>query len=272
MGSKVIPQPCALYKYPRPDIFSHEIFSRLPEAYKNFYKEWKMTTPSPVHYIPKEGKWERDPKTGEVRKVQNVPIPLKYPNEIHQGIWGGETVVLGYQKRHPMKRRVPHFWIPRLRKSVVYSEILDKTMSTTVTNRTINLVLQNHGFDHYILKTPACDLYSLLALKLKRKMLFALMDRTLYPDDPVKQEQVYNKYKHYLDSYTREDLEWYGLSITEAQKKLEKLEEVEPVPLKQKYRLELVAKLREEGLLKVTSPQEPEEKSWIAKINPFSKN
>lgn len=75
-----------------------------------------------------------------------------YPKEIHKGIWGGETVVLGYQKRDKYNSRIPHFWIPRLRRSVVYSEILDKRMSAIVTNRTINLILDNHGFDHYILK------------------------------------------------------------------------------------------------------------------------
>lgn len=271
MATKVISPPSILYKYPRPNILSQEIFKGLPAEYIKFYEEWRLTTPSPVHYIPKEGKWERNPVTGEVRKVQNVPLPLKYPKEINDGIWGGETVVLGYQKRDPMRRRVPHFWFPRLRKSVVYSEILDKRMSTIVTNRTINQILDNHGFDHYILKTPAYDLMSLLALKLKRKMLFALMDRTLYPDDPEKREKVYNKYKHYLEPYTREYLEWYGLSITEAKIKAEKLEEVQPVPLKQKYRLELVAKLKEEGLLKEQSGENEQGKSWISKINPFSK-
>ena len=80
-----------------------------------------------------------------------------YPKEIHQGIWGGETIVLGYQKRQPLKRRVPHFWIPRLRKSVVYSEILNQRMSTIVTSRTIDLILENHGFDHYILEVMFYD-------------------------------------------------------------------------------------------------------------------
>lgn len=49
-------------------------------------------------------------------------------------------------------------------------------------------------------QTPANDLQSLLALKLKRKMLYSLFDKDLYNDNPTKQEEVYNKYKHYLDS------------------------------------------------------------------------
>lgn len=47
-------------------------------------------------------------------------------------------------------------------------------------------------------QTPACDLQSLLAFKLKRKMLLSLMNRDLYPNDPVKREDVYNTYKKYL--------------------------------------------------------------------------
>lgn len=39
---------------------------RLPEAYKKFYKEWKLTEPTAVHYIPEEGTWKRNEVTGEV--------------------------------------------------------------------------------------------------------------------------------------------------------------------------------------------------------------
>lgn len=39
-----------------------------------------------------------------------------------------------------------------------------------------------------------------LALKLKRQMLISLADKTLYPDDAVKREEVYDKYKKYLDN------------------------------------------------------------------------
>jgi len=49
-----------------------------------------------------------------------------------------------------------------------------------------------------LFQTPACDLQSQLAFKLKRKMLLALLKKDLYPDDPVKREDVYNTYKKYL--------------------------------------------------------------------------
>lgn len=47
-------------------------------------------------------------------------------------------------------------------------------------------------------QTSASDLKSLLALKIKKKMLLALFDRTLYPDDAEKKETVYKKYHHHL--------------------------------------------------------------------------
>lgn len=84
--------------------------------------------------------------------VQNVPIPLKFPPEHDEHIWGGEGVVQGFKKKDQYARRVPHFWIPVLKRSVVYSEVLDKYISVVVTNRTINLIHANYGFDHYLLK------------------------------------------------------------------------------------------------------------------------
>ena len=49
-----------------------------------------------------------------------------------------------------------------------------------------------------LFQTPACDLQSQLAFKLKRKMLWSLLKKDLYPDDPVKREAVYNTYKKYM--------------------------------------------------------------------------
>lgn len=31
----------------------------LPEGYKKFWKEWKLTPPTPINWIPREGKYER---------------------------------------------------------------------------------------------------------------------------------------------------------------------------------------------------------------------
>lgn len=47
-------------------------------------------------------------------------------------------------------------------------------------------------------QTKACDLRSLLALQLKREILIQLWDKTLYPNDPIKRDEVYAKYEQYL--------------------------------------------------------------------------
>lgn len=84
--------------------------------------------------------------------VPKVPLPLIYPLEANKQLWGGEAVVQGFQSRAEKTRRVPHFWVPILKRSVVYSEILDKYIRLVVTDRTLQLINANYGFDHYILK------------------------------------------------------------------------------------------------------------------------
>ncbi|XP_014288620.1 large ribosomal subunit protein bL28m isoform X1 [Halyomorpha halys] len=262
-----------LYKFPKPNILETH-GEHLPDSYKKFYKEWKFSQPQPVHYIPPPAKWYRNPDTGEVTPLQNNPIPLKFPPESHQGIWGGEAVIKGFQKRQRLKQRVPHFWVPHLIQSVVYSEILNKRMSVTVTLRTLDLIVENYGFDHYILKTKACDLQSSLALKLKQKMLYSLLKMDMYPDDPIKKNEVYNKYKHYLEEYTEEDIEWYGLTLSEALMKYQEKIDKEPiVPFKIKLRKEYLAHLLEEkSNPEQELPSDKKERSWMTKWNPFSKN
>lgn len=105
-----------------------------------------------MHFVPKEGRFERNPLTGEVRPIENVPILVKKPQEMHSGIWGGEFIIKGFQKRKPTRRRVPHFWVPNLKTSVVHSKILDKHMSVVITNRTIDLIHEHYGFDKYLLE------------------------------------------------------------------------------------------------------------------------
>jgi hypothetical protein len=64
---------------------------------------------------------------------------------------GGEGIVKGFEKRHPLRRRVPKFWVPVLRRSVVHSEVLGTYMPVIVTERVIQLIHENHGFDYYLL-------------------------------------------------------------------------------------------------------------------------
>jgi len=57
--------------------------------------------------------------------------------------------------------------------------------------------------------------------------------------------QIYNKYKKYI-TYSREEVEWLGLSEEEAIEKQEELEKQrsKPRPLKEIFTEELIAKLK----------------------------
>lgn len=225
--------------------------AQLPEAFKKFWKEWRGTLPTAVHYIPKEGRFERNELTGIVSPVQNVRIPLKSVPEENDGIWGGEAIIKGFQKRNPYKRRVPHYWVPTLKRSVVRSEILNEYFSMTITDRTLRLILENHGFDHYLLKSPACDLRSLLALKLKQRMLQALLDGCpSWQENTKRQQEIKAEYGNYLQNFTAEEIEWYGLSWEEAIKKLRQKQDADNkvVPHKIIFRQKLVDQLREVGI------------------------
>lgn len=207
--------------------------------------------PAAVHYIPPNGEWKRNELTGEVMPVQDVPIPVIYPPEHNDGIWGGEGVIKGYQKRHRLKQRVPHFWVPVLKRSVVRSEIMNEYLSVTVTDRTMELIHDNHGFDHYLLKTLACDLKSTLALKLKRKLLKSLQEGCPeLANNPDKQSAVMKEYQIYLKQYTPEEVDWYGLTFPEALAKLkqEMQERESTIPHKTLFRSQLIEKLKQAQL------------------------
>ncbi|RZF38535.1 hypothetical protein LSTR_LSTR006130 [Laodelphax striatellus] len=276
-----LPPVNRLYKFEKPTILDSDLYKRLPEAYKKFYKEWRLTLPSPVHYKPKQGKWEKNINSGQINPVQNIPILPLYPVESNEGLWGGEGVVKGYVKpKNKYAEKSAKLWFPILKRSVIYSEVLDKRMSTIVTGRTIDLIIDHHGLDNYLLKSKACDIQSELGLKLKRKILMALYYKTLYKDDPAKQEEIYNKYKHYLADYTEEEIEWYGLNHYEALRKFEYLERsVVPQPLKHQFRKELIEEMKQQVVQEALSKQSMEQQvkatsktSWIGKMNPFSKS
>lgn len=258
------------YKIDKPKWIDKDQAKNLPEAYRKFWFEWN-SEPSPVHFVKDDRTWYRDEETGQVKRFSNWPIFGLRPREADQGLWGNETIVKGFQKRQELRKRVPHFWVPTLVETIFYSEILNKHMSTIATKRARVLVIENFGLDHYLLKTPANDLRSKLAVLLKRKMLIALRDKTLYPDDPEKQAEVYNKYKHYLDAYTHEEIEWYGLSPFEALKKYDELQRVAnaPKPLKLLYRQELLEELKNPPSADAVS-ETGTPSTWIKKLNPFA--
>lgn len=132
-------------------------------------------------------------------------------------------------------------------------------MAVTITDRTLELIHASHGFDHYLLKTLACDLRSTLALNLKRRLLQTLLNGC--PDwntDPIRQKSVMKEYGQYLEQYTPEEVEWYGLTYLEALVKLKKqLQDENPiVPEKILFRSKLIEQLKQPGILEAGGTEE----------------
>jgi large subunit ribosomal protein L28 len=250
--------------------------AELPEAYRKFWNEWKMHEPAAVHFVPKQGTFERNELTGEVHPIQNVKIPMQAVVEENLGLWGGEGVIKGFTKKKLLSHRVPHYWIPTLKRSAVRSEVLNEFFSLTVTDRTIVLINEHHGFDHYLLKSPACDLRSTLALKIKRRILKNLLDNCpAWQNNPTRQQDLMKEYGKYLAQYTPEEIDWYGLTVLEALRKMRRQQEAENpiVPHKIIFRQKLIEQLREAGIeaAQSESTEESSSSSWMKKLNPFSK-
>ncbi|KAK4813751.1 hypothetical protein QYF61_025231 [Mycteria americana] len=156
----------------------------------------------------------------------------------------------GRPARPLLSTRLPKTWKPQLFDRQFYSEILDATLTITVTMRTLDLIDEAYGFDFYILKTPKADMCSKLGMDLKRTMLLRLArrDPKLHPDDPARREAIYNKYQEFV--IPEEEAEWVGLSLEEAIEKQRLLEKKDPVPLFKVYAEELVNQLQEQALQK----------------------
>lgn len=256
----------------------------LPEHYKKRCLEFMSKEPTSVHYIPSTGILGIHKNTKLPNKIQNVPIPVLYPQDANKGLWGGEGYILGYKmdKSHlRMKNRLPKIWKPFISKRAVYSEILDKWFEIPMTMRVLDLIDECHGFDNYILKTHERDLNSLLAMKLRREMLLALANKTCYPDDKDKQEKIIHKYHEFI--IPAEEAEWVGLTITEALHKAwrirRNLPQNRPKPLKEVYEERLVLKLhlkkenQWEAIMEESDREKPQDEkppSLIQKLNPFS--
>lgn len=67
--------------------------SRLPAHYLRSLDDERP--PAPVHYRPHGARYKVNPRNGQRERVQDVPIPLYWPREAQQGLWGGEGWILG---------------------------------------------------------------------------------------------------------------------------------------------------------------------------------
>lgn len=87
-----------LHKYP-PRIWDalklkQGIYARLP---KHYLQSLEPKTATPVHWKPHEVEYKVNPKTGVRERVQDAPIPIYYPPESQDGLWGGEGLIKGYR-------------------------------------------------------------------------------------------------------------------------------------------------------------------------------
>ncbi|XP_004705827.1 39S ribosomal protein L28, mitochondrial [Echinops telfairi] len=224
------------------------ILARLPPHYLRSLEEDPV--PTPVHYRPHGAKYKINPKNGQRERVEDVPIPLYHPPESQQGLWGGEGWILGhrYVGKNKRAKKVKKIWKPQLFQRELYSEILDRKFSVTVTMRTLDLIDEAYGFDFYILKTPKVDLCSKFGMDLKRGMLLRLarQDPQLHPDDPERRATIYNRYKEFV--IPEAEAEWVGLTLDEAVEKQRLLEEKDPIPLFKVFVAELVQQLQHQAL------------------------
>ncbi|KAK5980074.1 Ribophorin II [Trichostrongylus colubriformis] len=228
------------------------IVHRLPEHYCKRYWDNLLRDVTPVHYRPPTSRLYWDPVRKVEVEAENFPLLVIHPPEADQGLWGGEGVVKGWRESRPYtkKKVLPRQWIPRLyfpaiKKAVLYSEILDKIMEVTVTERALRLIEQHFGLDYYILQTAEIDLASTLGnrLVLKREMLLTLAKGTYYPDDEERYNYIKQKYAEFVIPV--EEAEWVGLTLNEAARKQQEIEEQRvPVPMKFKFERELIARLR----------------------------
>ncbi|KAL4835719.1 hypothetical protein H8958_003748 [Nasalis larvatus] len=224
------------------------ICARLPGHYLRSLEEER--TPTPVHYRPHGAKFKINPKNGQRERVEDVPIPIYFPSESQRGLWGGEGWILGqrYANNDKLSKRLKKVWKPQLFERELYSEILDKKFTVTVTMRTLDLIDEAYGFDFYILKTPKEDLCSKFGMDLKRGILLRLArrDPQLHPEDPERRAAIYDKYKEF--AIPEEEAEWVGLTLEEAIEKQRLLEEKDPVPLFKIYVAELIQRLQQQAL------------------------
>ncbi|VDO04490.1 unnamed protein product [Haemonchus placei] len=222
------------------------IVHRLPEHYCKRYWDNLLRDATPVHYRPPTSRLYWDPVRKVEVEAENFPLYVIYPPEADKGLWGGEGVVKGWKESRPYTKKkilprhwVPHLYFPALRSYVLYSEILDKHLKVTVTERALRLIDENFGLDYYILRTPEID----LASKLKREMLLTLAKETYYPEDEERHNYIKQKYKEFV--IPAEEADWVGLDLNEAARKQQEIEESQvPEPLKYKFERELIARLR----------------------------
>ncbi|NXS97394.1 RM28 protein, partial [Jacana jacana] len=226
------------------------ICARLPQHYLASLQD--DTPPTPVHWRPLGVKYRRNPRTGQRERVQDVPVPVYLPPAANEGLWGGEGWIrwFRYARNDKLSTRLPKTWKPQLFERQFYSEILDATMTITVTMRTLDLIDEAYGFDFYILKVCGVVLRNSPGTIQKRSTAVDVADQG--KQHPHHLERLYHLLLLLSQDFVipEEEAEWVGLSLEEAIEKQRLLEKKDPVPLFKVYAEELVSQLKEQALQK----------------------
>ncbi|CCD72839.1 Large ribosomal subunit protein bL28m [Caenorhabditis elegans] len=230
---------------------SESVVHRLPEHYKTRYWETILSDKTPVHYRPPTSRFAHDSfKNVEIELEENPIIGIRTP-EGDDGLWGGERVVKGWIESAPYtkKKILPRYWVPKLffpalKNVVLYSEILDKYIKVTVTERAMRLIDEHFGLDYYILESKEIDLDSKFANSLKREMLLTLTTESYYEENDEKKAYIKEKYADFV--IPEREAEWIGLELNEAARKQQDMEDsTAPEPLKYKFEQSLLERLRD---------------------------
>jgi len=247
-----------------PEIFPPgSLRSRLPEHFKKNYLAKLQQKPDLLHQDPYEAKYRIDGETGFRLPIQDPPVRTMRPPTFDRVLFGGERIIHGYTKPRPnlangpftvvdepQEKKRPEFWFPVYKIHTFFSEILDRYIQVPVTDTTLDAVDAAAGFDLYILKTDVLNLDSRLGECYKKEMMTRLRNGEAGPvDADVKTKaEIYEKYKDHL--LPEEEVEWLGLTLSEAcakQLKIEdKMAENRTIPLKYVFAKKVFDELRYE--------------------------
>jgi len=222
-----------------PEVFPPgSLRSRLPEHFKKNYLAKLEENPDLKHQEPYLAKYRIDGETGHRIPIQDPPVRTVRPPAYDRVLFGGERIIHGYTKRKPNDiygpftkvdesndKKRPNFWFPKYKTHLFFSEILDRYIQVPITDTTLDAVDAAAGFDFYILKTDVVNLDSRLGECLKKEMMTKLSNGEAGPSDAdiETKKEIYDRYKSHL--LPPEEVEWLGLTLSEACAKQMKIEE-----------------------------------------------
>ena len=247
------------------------IISQLPKHYLDQIKpcqppnrNWKVPN-YPYHFIPKGA--NKAPIEKKYKQAMWAPIPVLYPKRSREELWSGEGMIFGFRQRDRYDQPHRTIWHPKLEHWTLYSEILDETFVTIVSDTTLDLIDECQGFDNFILKTSAQELMSDLAMRIKGRLLVSLAKQDYWENDAKMKQKIREKYKEFR--IPLEEAEWVGLTPQDAVFKLQISQLPDYRPLKEVFADEEKKLPEIPSLLKNSDTSNVDKPSFGSKIRRF---